>query len=138
MAGTAQQQIRQYRKAKGAFEASCLRTALGLARSEVRLQLAIDLFHWPPSLVRPYHLSWAPLVQIGPQDFRMFWADVAPFFTQPPRDVADVPQTQACARHPAGVAARGSWEMGPPDALLILARPRGPYVFDGLILDRFP
>jgi hypothetical protein len=114
MARPDQQQIRHDSYAKRLLAPSLCPADLMLAQSEVRLQLAIDLFHWPPSLVRTYHLSRDPLVQIGHQDFRMFGADVTPFFTQHHSDVADVPQTQACARHPESFATRGSWETGPP------------------------
>ena len=138
MAGMDQQPIHQYRNAKGAFDASFLHTDLRRAQSAVRLQLAMNLFHGPPSLVRTYHLSGGPLVQIGPQDFRMFWADGAPFFPQHRCAVAAVPQTQAGALHPAGFAARGSRETGHPDALRIGAWHMGHPVFHGFILDRFP
>src|SRR5437588_1197425 len=89
MAGTDQQQIRHDRNAKGAFDTSFLCTDLVSAQPKVRLELAVDLLHRPPSLVRTHYLSRDPLVQIGHQDFRMFWADVTPFFTQHHSDVAD-------------------------------------------------
>src|SRR4030095_1020425 len=96
MAGTDQQQIRQDCYPKGVLDPSLLPTDLVLAQPEVRLQLAVDLFHWPSSLVGTDHLSRDPLVEIGHQDFRMFRADVTPSFTQDHSDVTDVPQTQAC------------------------------------------
>src|SRR5215216_3351622 len=138
MARTDQQQIRHHRNAKGLLDPSLFPTDLVLAQPEVCLQLAIDLFYRPPSLVRTYHLSRDPLVQIGHQDFRLLRAQVSPSFTQHHSDVADVPQTQACAIHPEGFAAFRSREAGHPDALIILARQMGHQVFDCLILDRFP
>ena len=122
MARSEQQQIRQYRYAKGLLNPSLVLTDLVLAQPEVRLQLAINLFHWPPSLIRPHHLSRDPLVQIGHQDFRMLGAKVTPFFTQDHGDVADVAQTQACAKNPEGFAALGSRETRHPDALILGAR----------------
>jgi hypothetical protein len=47
---------------------------LVLTQPEVRLQLAVDLFHRPPSLVGTDYLSRDPLVQIGHQDFCLFRA----------------------------------------------------------------
>src|SRR5712692_3712167 len=138
MARAEQQQIRQHRDAKGLLNPSLVLPDLVLAQPEVRLQLAIDLFHWPPSLIRTHHLSRDPLVQIGHQDFRLFWAEVTPFFPQYHGDVADVPQTQACALHPEGFAARGSQEAGNPRALRIFARPMRYHVFERFALDRFP
>ena len=44
---------------------------------------------------------------IGHQDFRLFGAEGPPSLTQNHSDVTDVPQTQACALHPEGFAARG-------------------------------
>jgi hypothetical protein len=82
MAYTDQEQIGKHPNTKGLLYASLLRTDLVLAQPEVRLQLAVDLFHWPPSLVRTYHLSRNPLVQIGHQDFRLFGAEVTPSLTQ--------------------------------------------------------
>ena len=138
MARSQQQQIRQHGDAKGLLDPSLVHTDLVLAQPEVCLQLAIDLFHRPPSLVRTHHLSRDPLVQIGHQDFRMFGADVSPFFTQHHSDVADVPQTQTCAIHPEGFAARGSREAGHARALIIFARHMRHPVLDGLLRDRFP
>jgi hypothetical protein len=86
----------------------------------------------------PYHLSRRPLVQIGHQDFRLFRAQVPPSFTQHHSDVADMPQTQACAIHPERFAAFRAREAGHPDALRIFAWQMGHQVFDRLLLDRFP
>ena len=72
MTGTDQQQIRQNRNAKGLLDAPFLCTDLVAAQPKVRLELAVDLLHGPPSLVRTHDLSRDPLVQIGHQDFRMF------------------------------------------------------------------
>ena len=91
MAGTDQQQIRQYRYPKGLLDPSLLPTDLVLAQPEVGLQLAVDLFHGPSALVCTHHLSRDPLVEIGHQDFRLLWADVTPSFTQDHSDVTDVP-----------------------------------------------
>ena len=82
MAGPAQQQRRQYGDAKGFLNASFLCADLVLAQAEVGLQLAVDLFDRPSSLVCPYHLSRNPFVQIGHQDFRLFRAEVTHSFTQ--------------------------------------------------------
>src|SRR5712692_4594953 len=76
MAGTDQQHIRQYRDVKGFLDPSLLPAHLVCPQAQVRLELPIDLLHWPPSLIRTHHLSWDPLVEIGHQDFRMFWAEV--------------------------------------------------------------
>jgi hypothetical protein len=65
MAGTDQQLIRQYRNAKGAFDASFLRTDLRRTQSAVRLQLAMNLFHGPPSLVGTYHPGGEGLSAVG-------------------------------------------------------------------------
>ena len=138
MAGTDQQQIRQDCNAEGLLDPSLVPTDLVLTQPEVCLQLAVDLFHRPPSLVGTDYLSRDPLVQIGHQDFCLFRAQVPPSFTQHHSDVADVPQTQAGALHPEGLAALRSREAGHPDALIILARQMGHQVFDRLILDRFP
>ena len=117
MAGTDQQQIRQDCYPKGVLDPSLLPTDLVLAPPEVRLQLAVDLFHRPSSLVGTDSLSREPLVQIGHQDFRMLGAKVTPFFTQDHGDVADVAQTQAGAIHPEGLATLGARKAGHPDAL---------------------
>jgi len=138
MARSKQQQRRQHGDAKGLLDPSLVLTDLVLASPEVRLQLAIALFHWPPALIRTHHLSRDPLVQIGHQDFRLLWAEVTPFFTQHHGDVADVPQTQACALHPEGCAALGSREAGHPRALSICARQMRHQVFERFALDRFP
>src|SRR2546428_12271038 len=138
MARTDQQQIREHRYAKGLLNPSLVLTDLVFAQPEVRLQLAIDLFHWPPSLIRTHYLSRDPLVQIGHQDFRMLRAEVTPSFTQHHSDVTDVPQTQACAIHPEGFAALGARQAGHPSTLIIFARQMPHQVFHGLILDRFP
>jgi len=47
MARSEQQQIRQHGYAKGLLNPSLVLTDLVLAQPEVRLQLAIDLFHLP-------------------------------------------------------------------------------------------
>src|SRR2546425_1359667 len=47
MARTDQQQIREHRYAKGLLNPSLVLTDLVFAQPEVRLQLAIDLFHLP-------------------------------------------------------------------------------------------
>src|SRR5437588_3617098 len=122
MARAEQQQIRQHGDAKGLLNPSLVLTDLVLAQPKVRLQLAVDLFHWPPSLICRHYLSRDPLVQIGHQDFRMVWAEVTPFFTQHHGDVADVSQTQACARHPEGCAARGAREAGHPPLSTLMCK----------------
>jgi hypothetical protein len=105
MAYTDQEQIGKPPKPKSLLDASLLRPDLGLAQPEVCLQLAVDLLHRPPSLVRTYYLSRNPLVQLGPQDFRLLGGEVPPSLTQHHGDVTDVPPTQARAIHPAGFAA---------------------------------
>src|SRR4029434_412523 len=109
MAGTYQQQIGQDRHAKGLLDASLFPADLVYTQSPVGLEFSIDLLHGPSALVGTDHLSRNPFVQIGHQDFGIFWADVTPSFTQHHSDVTDVPQAQACARHPEGFAARGAW-----------------------------
>src|SRR5215471_1222617 len=138
MAGTDQQQIRQHRNAKGFLDPSLLPTYLVCPQAQVRLEFSIDLLHWPPSLIRAHHLSPRPLVQIGHQDFRMLWAQVTPSFTQDHSDVTDVSQTETCAIHPEGFAARGSREAGYSGPLIIFAGQMGHQVFDRLVLDGFP
>src|SRR6266571_6745832 len=138
MAGPDQQQIRQYCYAKGLLDASLLCADLVSSQPKVRLQLPIDLRHGPPSLIGTHHLSRRPLVQIGHQDFRMFRADVSPFFTQHHSDVADVPQTQAFAKNPEGFTAFGTREAGHAGPLIILARHMRDQVFERLALDGFP
>src|SRR5438128_6687919 len=110
MAGTDQPQRRQYRDAKGFLDPSLLPAHLVCTPAQVRLELPMDSLHRPPSLIRTHHLSRRPLVQSGHQDFRMLRAQVPPSLTQDHSDGTDVPQTQACARHPEGFAARGSRE----------------------------
>ena len=90
MAGTEQQQIGQDSNAKGLLDPPLFPTDLVLTQPEVRLQLAVDLFHRPSSVVGTDYLSRDPLVQIGHQDFRLFRAQVTPSFTQHHGDVADV------------------------------------------------
>ena len=68
----------------------------------------------------------------------MLWANVSPFSAENHGDVTDVPQTQACAIHPEGFAARGAREAGHSDTLIICARQMRYQVFDRLILDCFP
>src|SRR6266566_3713095 len=138
MTRTDQQQIRQHRHTKGLLDPSFLLTDLVLAQPEIRLQLAVDLFHGPSSLVGTHHLSRDPLVQIGHQNFRLLRAEVTPSFTQNHGDVTDVPQTQACAIHPESFAPWDAWQAWHPDALIIFARQMRYQIFDGLILDRFP
>jgi hypothetical protein len=96
------------------------------------------LLHGPPALIRTHHLSRRPFVQSGHQDFRLFEPQVTPSCTQHHRDVTAVPQTQACAIHPAGFAARASWQAGYSDALLICARQMRYHVFESFLLDRLP
>src|SRR5215468_2597889 len=114
MAGTDQQQIRQDRYTKGVLDASFLSPYLVCPQSQVGLEFPIDLLHGPSALVGTDHLPRDPLVQIGHQDFRLFWAQVPPSFTQYHGDVTDMSQTQACAVHPEGFAALGSREAGHP------------------------
>ena len=52
MAHTDYQQIRERRHAKELLDPSFLLTDLVLAQPEVRLQLAVDLFHGPPPIKR--------------------------------------------------------------------------------------
>src|SRR5215510_5116040 len=104
MACTAQQQIRHHRYTKGLLDPSLFPTDLMCTQSQVSLEFPIDVLHGPSSLVCTDHLSRDPLVEIGHQNFRMLRAQVTPSFTQDHRDVADVPQTQACAIHPEGFA----------------------------------
>src|SRR5215471_6595763 len=118
MADTDQQQIRQDRNAEGLLDPPLFPTDLVLTQPEVRLQLAVDLFHRPSSLVGTDYLSRDPLVQIGHQDFRMFRANVTPSFTQDHSDVPDVPQTQAGAIHPEGFPAPGTREARDQRALI--------------------
>src|SRR5215471_7841172 len=138
MAGTDQQQVRQYRYTKGFLDPSLLPTHLVLAQAQVGLEFSIDLLYGPSSLVGTDYLSRDPLVQIGHQDFRMFRADVTPSFTQDHSDVTDVPQTQACAIHPEGFPAPGTREARDQRALIIFVRQMPHQVFDRFILDRFP
>jgi hypothetical protein len=138
MACAAQQQLRQDSDANRLLDPSFLRTDWGLAPPEVRLQLAVDLFYGPSSLVCAYHLSREPLIQSGHQDFRLLRAEVAPSFTQDHRDLTEVPQTQARARHPEDFTTLRTREPGPPRPLLIFAWQMRHQVFNGLVLDRFP
>src|SRR4029450_3628468 len=138
MAYPDQEQIGKHPNPKGLLDASLLRTDLVLAQPQIRLQLAVDLFHGPPSLVRTYHLSRNPLVQIGHQDFRLSGAEVSPSLTQNHGDVTDVPQTQARAIHPEGFAALSTREPGHPRTLIIFTWQMRHQVFNGLIFDRFP
>src|SRR5712691_143910 len=84
MARTDQQQRRQHRHATGLLDAALLLTNVVLVQSEVHLQLALELLHWPSSLRYTHHLSRRPLVPIGHEDFRMVQADVTPFFSSGP------------------------------------------------------
>ena len=78
------------------------------------------------------------LVQIGHQDFRLVRADVTPLFTQHPCDVADVPQTQACAKTPQAFAALCSRKPGHAEALKICVRDMGHQVFECFPIHGFP
>jgi len=138
MAGTHQQQIRQHRDAKGLLDAPLLPAHLVCTQFQGGLEFPLNLLHRPPSLIRTHHLSGDPLVQMGHQDFRRFGADVTPSFTPYHGDVTVVSQTQACAIHPEGFAARGARQTGDPDALILFARHMGHQVFDGLLLHCFP
>ena len=122
MAGTYQQQIGQDRNAKRLLDASLFPADLVCTQSQVGLEFPIDLLYGPSALLGTDHLSRNPFVQIGHQDFCMFWAGVTPSFTQYHGDVTDVPQAQACAIYPEGLAARGAGQARHPDALIILAR----------------
>jgi hypothetical protein len=138
LAGTHQQPIRQDRSPKGVLDPSLLLTPLVCPQAQVRLELPLALLHRPPALVCPSHLSRRPLVQSGHQDFRRFRAQAPPSFTQHHSDVADMPQTPACALPPEGFAACRAREAGHSDALRILARHMCSQVFERLLLDRFP
>jgi hypothetical protein len=81
MARTGQKQTRQHRNAKGLLDPRFLSPDLVLTQPEVCLQLAMDLFHQPPSLIRANHLSGQQVGQVGHQDFRLLRADVRPGFT---------------------------------------------------------
>ena len=100
MAGTYQQQIGQDRNAKRLLDASLFPADLVCTQSQVGLEFPIDLLYGPSALIGTDHLSRNPFVQIGHQDFCMFWAGVTPSFTQYHGDVTDVPQAQACAKYP--------------------------------------
>jgi hypothetical protein len=54
-------------------------------QAQVSLEFPIDLLYRPPSSICLYHLSRRPLVQMGHQDFCMFWAEVPPFFYSRPQ-----------------------------------------------------
>jgi hypothetical protein len=103
-------------------QSSLLPTHLVCPQSQVSLKFPMDLLHGPPALVCTDHLSRDPLVQIGHQDFCLFRAQVPPSFTQKHRDVTDVRQAQACARHPEGFIALGARDAGHPHTLRICAR----------------
>jgi hypothetical protein len=107
MAGTDQQHICQHSYAKGFLNSSLLSTHLICSQSQVSLKFPMDLLHRPPALVWTDYLSREPFVQIGHQDFCLFRSQLPLSFTQKHRDVTDVPQTQACARHPKGFIALG-------------------------------
>src|SRR5262249_2842496 len=64
VAGTDQQQIRQYPYTKGFLDPSLLPTHLVCAQSQVRLEFPVDLLYGPPALLCTYHLSRRPLVQM--------------------------------------------------------------------------
>jgi hypothetical protein len=122
MAGTDQQHICQNSYAKGFFNPSLLPTHLICSQSQVSLKFPMDLLHRPPALVWTDYLSREPFVQIGHQDFCLFWGQLPLSFTQKHRDVTDVPQTRVCARHPEGFIALGPRDAGHPQALRICAR----------------
>ena len=109
-----QQPRHQHRDAKGLLDASLLYPALVCAQPTVRLQRAVDLFHQPPALVRPYHLARDPLGQSGHQKFRRLRAQAPSPFTQNHCDIIEVPQTQAGVLHPDDFTALGAPEAGPP------------------------
>src|SRR5215468_7475315 len=78
MARTDQQQIRQHRDAKGFLDPSLFATDLVLAQPEVCLQLTVDLFHRPPSLVGTDHLSRDPLARLVTRIFVCFGPKLCP------------------------------------------------------------
>src|SRR4029434_3338343 len=117
MAGTDQQHIRQYANTTRFLNLSLLPTHLVGTQSQVRLEFPIDLLYGPSALIGTDHLSRNPFVQIGHQDFCLFWAGVTPSFTQYHGDVTDLPQAPACAIDPEGFAARGAGQARHPDAL---------------------
>lgn len=107
-------------------------------QSQVCLAFPVDVLSGPPSLRGTSPRSRRPLGQLGPQDWRRLRADVAPFFPPPHGAVADVPQTQAWARPPAGLAAVRAREAGHPEALSREARHLRPHVFARCLRNRVP
>jgi len=138
MAGTAQQHICQHGYAKGLLHPSLLPTPLVCPQSQVGLAFPIDWLHGPSALVCTDALSRDPLVQSGPQDFCRCRAQGTPSFPPHHGDVAEVPQTQACALPPEGFPACRSREAGHADALRREARPMRPQVCERFPRDRFP
>jgi hypothetical protein len=138
MAGTYQQHLCQHGSAKGFLNPSLLPPPLVCPQAQVRLEFPLDVLHGPSAVVGTAHLSRAPLVQIGHEDFCRCRAQVPPSFTQHPRDSTAVPQPHAWARHPEGFTARGAREAGHPPAVSILARQRRHQVFARFILNRLP
>ena len=84
------EQICQYRHAKGLFHLISVPPHLVLAQAEVRFQVPIDELHTPPVLVDSYHLSGGRIRQIGHQEFGMFRAHVTPGFAQHQGDISNV------------------------------------------------
>ena len=112
MAGTDQQQVRQDRYPKGVLDPSLLPADLMFPQAQGSLEFSIDLLHGPPVLIRTHHLSRDPLGQIGHQNLRLLRAEVSPSFAPNHCDITEVPQAQACARHPEGVPASRAREAG--------------------------
>jgi hypothetical protein len=138
MAGTYQQQRGQDRNATSLLAPSLCPAALVCPQSQVGREFPIDWLYGPAALIGTDPLSRHPFVQMGPQDFCLFWAGVTPSLTPYHGDGTDVPPAQACALDPEGVAAPGAGQARPPDALILLARHRRSQVFDRFILHRFP
>ena len=84
------EQICQYRHAKGLFHLISVPPHLVLAQAEVRFQIPIDELRTPPVLVNSYDLSGGRIWQIGHQEFGMLRAHVTPFFAQHQGDVSNV------------------------------------------------
>ncbi len=84
------EQIGQYRYAKGLFHLISVPPHLVLAQSEVRFQIPIDELHTPPVLVDAHHLSRRRIGQIGHQEFGMLRAHVTPGFAQHQGDISNV------------------------------------------------
>src|SRR5918995_566392 len=138
MTRTEQKQGGYHRNAKGFLDPALLSAHLVFPQSQVRLEVPSDLLHWPPTLIRTHHLSRRPLGEIGHEDFRMFRADVPPFFTQDHRDITNMPQTQAFAVYPKRLTALGARQAWDPGTLIIFAGQMRHQVFERLIFDGFP